>query len=124
MAYKFFQGSFKTNGALDVNNALTGNALLVDTGGITVSTGASSLQELTASTLKVDNTLLNGDILSGLTQLSSSNLSASAAQFGTVTVSVNFSKLFLVGKVHKLIPKLFSFNIFVVGLTKLEGVIP
>ena len=87
MAYKFFQGTFKTDGILDVNNAVTGNSLLVDTGGITVTAGASSVQQLTASAFKVDNTVLDGDILQGLSQLTSSNISASSAQFGTLTVA-------------------------------------
>ena len=87
MAYKFFQGTFKTDGILDVNNAVTGNSLLVDTGGITVSAGASSVQQLTASAFKVDNTVLDGDILSGLVQLTASAMSASSAQFGSVTVA-------------------------------------
>ena len=66
MAYKFFQGTFKTDGILDVNNALTGNSLLVDTGGISVT---------------------NGNIVATTSQLTASTVSASSAQFGTITVA-------------------------------------
>jgi len=66
MAYKFFQGTFKTDGILDVNNAVTGNSLLVDTGGISVT---------------------NGNIVASTSQLTASAISASSAQFGSVTVA-------------------------------------
>ncbi|MFM1840981.1 MAG: hypothetical protein RIR47_1030 [Bacteroidota bacterium] len=66
MAYKFFQGTFKTDGILDVNNAVTGNSLLVDTGGISVT---------------------NGNIVATTSQLTASTVSASSAQFGSLTVS-------------------------------------
>ncbi len=65
MAYKFFQGTFKTDGILDVNNAVTGNSLLVDTGGISVT---------------------NGNIVATTSQLTASSVSASSAQFGSITV--------------------------------------
>jgi hypothetical protein len=65
MAYKFFQGTFKTDGVLDVNNAVTGNSLLVDTGGISVT---------------------NGNIVASTSQLTASSISASSAQFGSITV--------------------------------------
>jgi len=65
MAYKFFQGTFKTDGVLDINNAVTGNSLLVDTGGISVT---------------------NGNIVATTSELTASSVSASSAQFGTITV--------------------------------------
>ena len=66
MAYKFFTGTLNTSGALNVENAITGNAVRVDTGGVVVS---------------------SGNIVASTSELTASAVSSSTAQFGTLTVA-------------------------------------
>ena len=65
MAYKFFTGNLNTSGSLNVESAITGNAVRVDTGGVVVAAG---------------------NIVASTSQLTASAVSASSAQFGSITV--------------------------------------
>jgi hypothetical protein len=73
MAYKFQRGAFRASGSTVIEEGLT-----IDASGLTV-TGSSNVQALTANSLNVDSVSLDANILSGLSQLTSSNSSLGVA---------------------------------------------
>jgi hypothetical protein len=73
MAYKFQRGVFRASGSTVIEEGLT-----IDASGLTV-TGSSNVQALTANSLNVDSVSLDANILSGLSQLTSSNSSLGVA---------------------------------------------
>jgi hypothetical protein len=98
MAYKFQRGAFRASGSTVIEEGLT-----IDASGLTV-TGSSNVQALTANSLNVDSVSLDANILSGLSQLTASAISASTAQFGSITV-----------------PTLSSTNLDLAGYLAVEG---
>jgi len=90
MAYKFYQGVFNSSGTLNIENAITGNALSIDTGGVTVTTGASSFQALTGTIVTASNKFEVGNVsLTSAGLLSGSNLTITASAISASTVVVN-----------------------------------
>lgn len=90
MAYKFYQGVFNSSGALNIESAITGNALSIDTGGVTVTAGASSFQALTGTIVTASNKFEVGNVsLTSAGLLSGSNLIITASAISASSIIVN-----------------------------------
>lgn len=88
MAYKFFQGTLNTSGTLNVENAITGNALAIDTGGITVTGGGSSFLAVTGTVVTASSKIQIGAVsVDSAGLLSGSNLVITASAISASTLS-------------------------------------
>lgn len=90
MAYKFYSGPFNSSGTLNIENSITGNALAIDTGGITVTAGASSFQALTGTTVSASSKIQIGAVsIDSTGLLSGSNLVITASAISASSILVN-----------------------------------
>lgn len=101
MAYKFYQGVFNSSGTLNIENTISGNALAIDTGGVTVTAGASSFQALTGTVLTASSKIEIGNVsLTSAGLLSGSSLVVSASALSASNVyagTLNAPNLTLTG---------------------------
>jgi hypothetical protein len=101
MAYKFYQGVFNSSGTLNIESEITGNALSIDTGGVTVTAGASSFQALTGTVLTASSKIEIANVsLTSAGLLSGSNLVVSASALSASNVyagTLNAPNLTLTG---------------------------